>query len=163
MDIRLPLQLLHPDLFELGRTFVTGEDQAIMQAFILFEDRLRQKSKLEEHGAKLVNRAYSEKDGPLTWFSCQTRDFDKILKYEIDPFGSENNLFAQVDKRREISTADLVARRDYMKSIYGMYRNARAHTDFYVSTTSLVSEFLAVNKIYKLMMLSELREQDSVK
>lgn len=63
----VPFALIDPRLFELSISFSERPDEALLAGYRTLEDRVRERTKIKDHGQGLFSKAFREPDAPLHW------------------------------------------------------------------------------------------------
>ncbi len=63
----VPFAMIDARLFELALSFSNDPDQALLAGYRTLEERVRERTKLKDHGQKLFSKAFQDQDAPLYW------------------------------------------------------------------------------------------------
>jgi hypothetical protein len=67
VDASIPFALIDSRLFDLALTFSKQPDEALIAGYRKLEDRVRERTKLRDHGQKLFSKAFQDDTAPLYW------------------------------------------------------------------------------------------------
>lgn len=125
--LAMPWPMLDTRLVDLALKFAEDPDKAIMDGFRRLEDILRHRTSLDEHGAKLCSKAFTNDDSPLAWFA--------------------NSAVSTAD-RKPIDKGEQSGRAQLFAGAFMTFRNPRAHRTPGDDLASALSEFLLLNQLY---------------
>lgn len=114
----IPFAIVDPRIIELAISFWEAPDDRLLSAYRRLEDTLRERTGIDEHGTKLISRAFSGSAPELEWSG--------------------------------ISAGETAGRAQLFIGAFTAFRNRRAHREVEDSDADLLSEFLAVNQLFRL-------------
>lgn len=124
----MPFALVDPRLADLALDLLGAPDRVLLDGFRRLEDRIRERTGLSEHGAKLFSQAFAGEESRLTW-----RGVPKGRGSKPD----------YIDKGEQAGRAQLFT------GAYQAFRNPRAHRTLNVCATEALSEFLLLNQLFR--------------
>lgn len=124
----MPFGILDPRLADLALDFHEAPDRVLMDAFRRLEERIRARTGLAEHGAKLFSQAFAGDDSRLVW--------------NMRPN-------ARGAKPEPIEKGEQAGRAQLFTGTYQAFRNPRAHRTLDHSAAEALSEFLILNKLFR--------------
>jgi hypothetical protein len=136
----MPWGILDERLIDLALLFRDAPDKAIMDGFRRLEDRVRERTELNEHGAKLFSLAFAGDDALLMW-------------KKVSP--------TQGAKQEMLDKGERAGRAQLFTGAYQAFRNPRAHRTPEDSNAESLVEFLVLNQLFLLESSAEKRSSAS--
>jgi uncharacterized protein (TIGR02391 family) len=115
-------------LADLALDFHEAPDRVLLDGFRRLEDRIRDRTWLAEHGAKLFSQAFAGDDSRLVWNMPQN---------------------ARGSKPDPIEKGEQAGRAQLFTGAYQAFRNPRAHRTLNHSAAEALSEFLMLNQLFR--------------
>jgi len=123
----MPFGILDVRLADLALDFHVAPDRVLLDGFRRLEDRIRERTGLAEHGAKLFSQAFAGDDSALVWNKPAKR-------------GAAPDL---IEKSEQAGRAQLYT------GAYQAFRNPRAHRTLNHSAAEALGEFLVLNQLFR--------------
>jgi hypothetical protein len=119
---------------------------------------------VDDHVFDLAKDFWSDPDASLI---SAYRRFEDLIRTMTGQRGSGRRLFSDVFLKAnplvtwpDIDPAEHTARANLIISVFGAHRNPRAHTELSDDEAGHLSEFLALNHIFRLMRGARVRDED---
>jgi uncharacterized protein (TIGR02391 family) len=107
---------------DLALTFWTDPDQRLVKAYRRLEDVIRERTGLEEHGAKLFGDAFQSKPPKLAWDGIPAKEQAARANLFAAAFGVYRN--PRGHKERDEKLTDLLAEFLLANELYRLERQA---------------------------------------
>ena len=128
-DPTIPFGALDPRLKSLALLLHNDPDKVLIDGFRLLEDRIRERTRLVEHGAKLFSLAFAGDEPVLAWFRKASTDRGEQIP---------------IDRGEQAGRAQLFT------GAYQAFRNPRAHRTQSDNIAKAVAEFMLLNQLFLL-------------
>ena len=93
----IPFCLIDKRIMDLATQFCSGPEDNTLRGYRRLEDIVRERSNVEEHGAKLFSKALSQTSGFLTWPELQPTEIAGRVELFTGTYNAAQ-LFAQREK-----------------------------------------------------------------
>lgn len=123
----MPFGIQDLRLADLALDFHEAPDRVLMDGFRWLEDRIRERTGLAEHGAKLFSQAFAGDDSRLVWNAGPN---------------------ARGAKPEPIEKSEQAGRAQLFTGAYQAFRNPRAHRTLNHGAAEALSEFLILNQLF---------------
>jgi uncharacterized protein (TIGR02391 family) len=132
----IPWGILDERLVDLALLFRYTPDKSIMDGFRRLEDQVRERTGLDEHGARLFSLAFAGDDSLLVW-------------KKVAPM--------QATKQDLLDKGERAGRAQLFTGAYQAFRNPRAHRTPNDSEAEALAELLVLNQLFLLERSAEKR------
>ncbi|MEX0844659.1 MAG: TIGR02391 family protein [Balneolaceae bacterium] len=118
----IPFSIIDHRLSDLAISFWDSPDEKILIGYRRFEDTIRKRTGINEHGAKLFSEAYRGKEPKLTWDGLKGGELDGRIQLMIGSFMSYRNPRAHRESKH--SAADYLLEFLLLNHLYKLERES---------------------------------------